>query len=549
VLLILSSSLCYGCSIEPPVPVPPQPSTPATAPPPPAEEQPGDNIPPEVTIISTPENIVEGDKLTFEWTGSDDKTPTSSLTYSYLLESYDTDYSQFTSDTTTTYTELPAGTYVFYVKSKDGAGNISMTAETIEVIVAAAPQEEIDIQTPITSSLLLLPGSDVSSIAVGSYNNVIYALDSINAGLYKSDHNGYGWNDISSGISRAASWNALAISPDDPNIVAVVTDTGTEISLSLDGGASFSTTQLASSLNAGERVVCLAISPGYGNNSHEMAAGTATGSGGGRVLINKFSRFPSGWHDSSTGAPGWLPASPAAPGADVFTIKYSPSFIGDSTILAIVASGPTSSAGDTYLYAGTRDLATNNTIWNQLPGYPVEICEAGQDTPGTPLTYADIALPWDYSGGAFSQQHIYTCWTDNPPGAVTGGNSNDNVYRIDNSICYNLQLRPAVICSLAHYGPFSQGKLLAGAMTPENSPDSPGTQAYFTSNPQANCPTWQRSLKPPTGPGNARVAWSPDGKIAYCGTSGSSGSSYDQSAFSQSTNDGSTCNQRGLNDT
>ena len=197
------------------------------------------------------------------------------------------------------------------------------------------------------------------------------------------------------------------------------------------------------------------------------------------------------------------------------------------------------------MYVGTRDPAANSIIWNNFAGYPVEICQQGQDTPGTPLTYADLALPADYLGGTPSQRHVYACWSDNPPGVAAAGNTNDDVYRIDDTTCYRLQARPEVISSLAHYGPLSHGKLLAGAM---KSTSSLAVQVYCSFNPMSAHPTWQRSQKPPTGPGNAQVAWSPDGKIAYCGTSAAVGAAHDQSAFSRSTDNGLTWNQIGLID-
>ena len=75
------------------------------------------------------------------------------------------------------------------------------------------------------------------------------------------------------------------------------------------------------------------------------------------------------------------------------------------------------------------------------------------------------------------------------------------------------------------------------------------TPVYFTFNPQSRFPAWKSSLKPPTGPNEAQVAWSPDGSVAYCGTSTIGGAIRDQSAFSQSTTDGLGWNQTGLIDT
>lgn len=528
--LILLTLAGASCSVQPPA-----------SPPAPPEPPPPDTTPPETIITSAPSETIDYNKVTFEWTGSDDTTPTTDLTYSCYLESYDTDYSPFTSNTAKTYTELPDGSYTFYVKSQDAAGNIDPTPATSQFTIATAPPEEGEVVVPGDGRLLILPNSDVNRIAVGCDGNIIYALDSINAQLYKSDHGGYGWVNISRGVAGTATWNELAVAPDDPSIVAVVTNAGTEVYLSVDGGTDFTATGLGGKLGGGERIKCLAISPGYGSLRREIAVGTATGNGGGKVWINVVDHFPSGWQDMSTGTAGWLP-TPAISGVDVFAIEYSPGFAGDGTLLAIVASRPAPDTDDTYLYIGIRDLASNNATWNTFAGYPVEICQSGQDTPGTPLTYADLALPWDYSGTIISQRHVYACWSDNPPGVATAGNSNDDVYRLDDTVCYRLLVRSDIICSLAHYGTYNRGKLLAGAMMAGTTPFYPSTQVYCTLNPQSTCPTWQSSQKPPTGPGQAQVAWSPDGEVAYCGTSG------DQSAFSRSTNDSLTWNQIGLID-
>jgi hypothetical protein len=528
VLLILTNVACSPQSITPP----------ASPPSPPTEVPTTDTTQPQTVITSTPNETINYNKVTFEWTGSDDKTLTTNLTYSYYLEGYDTDYSPFTADTTKTYADLPDGTYTFYVKSRDEAGNIDAAPATVEFTIATPPEEEPPAVTPVVSTLLIVPNSDVNHIAV-AYNNTIYAIDSPNGKIYKSDHGGIGWTDISRGLGGAAPWPELAIAPDDSRIVAVVTNNGAEVYLSTDGGTNFAATGLSGKLGGGERVKCLAVSPGYGRR--EIAVGTSTSNGNGRVWVNIMNGFPGGWTDISTGATGWS-------NADVFAIEYSPEFASDGTMLAIAATGPPPGTDDTYLYMGIRDLGGNTTTWNSSAGYPVEISQSGQDTPGTPLTYADIALPADYSSTIPSHRHVYACWSDNPPGVATAGNPNDDVYRVDNTVCYQLLVRTDVICSLAHYGMFSRGKLLAGATTTSTTGLFRGPQVYCTFNPQATCPTWQSSQKPPTGPGQARVAWSADGKAAYCGTSSIGGGNGDQSAFSVSTNDGFTWNQVGLID-
>ena len=530
--------------IQPPSPEPPVAEQPPAIP----EPDIRDTIAPDIVITSSVEESSGRTTITFSWTGSDNESPPEDLLYSSYLEGYDTGYSEFNSNTEATYTRVPAGSYTFYVKLRDMEGNEGIGHSTIEIVPPEPAQAEEYIQDPVMSTLLVNPGSEVSSICVTGDGNTIYSLDAVNAQLYKSEHGGYGWDNISANIPGTPFWTAMAAAPDNPDVIAVATDSGTEVYLSVDGGMNFTAMGLSGNLIAGEWITGMAISPAYGNFTHDLAVGTSTGNGGGTILISAVGRFPGGWYNAGRGATGWKPASSTS-GIDVYDIEFSHSYSSDATILAIVASGPNASTGDTFLYSGSRDPENNTVIWNGNSSYPVELCETGQDTPGTPLTYADLALPWDYSGTAASHRHIYACWSDNPPGKSTGGNNNDDVYRIDDTVCYRLQVHPDAICSIAHYGFFSDGKLLAGAIVSRMQYNCPSTQVYLTLNPQSTCPTWLPSRKPPTGPHNAQVAWSPDGSKAYCGTSTAGGSSYDQSAFSITINENATWNQIGLIDT
>lgn len=512
---------------------------------PPPSTPPEDTSPPETTLIKFPAEKINFNSVTFEWTGSDDYTPSTELMFSCFLEGYDEGYSPFTTDTSRTYTGLPDGRYTFYVKSRDRAGNIDPTPATVTFAVES-PKPEPEKEpafVPAPSPYFIVPGSDVSHIAV-TYNNIVYAIDSTNSRLYKSEPGGVGWKDISGALGAAPVWINLAVAPDDHNIIAVVTNSGREVHISTNGGARFESTALSTRLTAGEQITCLSISPRYGNNRWEIAVGTSTGSGNGRVWVNQITGFPGGWHDMSSGATGWLP-SPIT-GADVFAIRYSPNFATDGTLLAIIATTPP--ADNVYLYLGSRDLGGRVTQWNATSGYPVELCQSGQDSPGTPLRYADIALPADYSGTAPWHRHVYACWSDNPPGIPNFGSPNDGVYRVDDTVCYRIFSSPDIIGSLAHYGTFTRGKLLAGAASSTHTEIFQGPQTYFSADPYSHCPAWQKSRKPPTGPGQARVAWSPDGNVAYCGTSSVSGGYHDQSAFSVSINNGLTWNQTGLID-
>src|SRR4030042_5461187 len=124
VLLTLAGNSCL-----------PQPITPLS--PPPQQERPAsDMIQPQTVITVAPSENVTTGEVTFKWTGSDDRTPTNKLTYSYYLEGHDYSYSSFTSDTSKTYIDLPDGTYTFYVKAHDEADNVDLAPASVKFTVA-----------------------------------------------------------------------------------------------------------------------------------------------------------------------------------------------------------------------------------------------------------------------------------------------------------------------------------------------------------------------------------------------------------------------------
>jgi hypothetical protein len=79
-----------------------------------------DTGPPETVIISGPLGWISTNTATFTWTGSDDKTPTADLVYSYKLDNGS--WSDYSLATTVTLTGLSEGSHTFQVKAKDKAG-------------------------------------------------------------------------------------------------------------------------------------------------------------------------------------------------------------------------------------------------------------------------------------------------------------------------------------------------------------------------------------------------------------------------------------------
>jgi len=137
----------------------------------------------------------------------------------------------------------------------------------------------------------------------------------------------------------------------------------------------------------------------------------------------------------------------------------------------------------------------------------------------------------------------------------TDADDADDVYWVDDTYCYRLYVggnNAINISSIAYYGTITSGKLLAGEVDPVNGTKT--VQVWRTMvnddfHPSSTRPTWHPSSMPPTGPGNARLGWSTDGKIAYCGTGQIPGVRQDESAFSAGADDGDKWQQLGLVDT
>ncbi|MRR58855.1 MAG: PKD domain-containing protein, partial [Deltaproteobacteria bacterium] len=105
-----------------------------------------DTAAPDTSITSGPSGLISGNDAVFTYTGTDDKTSTSNLQFSYILEGYSSTWSGYSSYSTTSYNYLPNGEYTFKVKARDESGNVdgtpaeqSFTIGTIEARFTATP--------------------------------------------------------------------------------------------------------------------------------------------------------------------------------------------------------------------------------------------------------------------------------------------------------------------------------------------------------------------------------------------------------------------------
>ncbi len=380
--------------------------------------------------------------------------------------------------------------------------------------------------------------SEVSEIAVGR-NGVLYIIDSENSEVYRSLNAGVTWEDITDRLARAGielPVSKIAIASDKPGIVAVVADDGTKVYLSTDGGIDWKNTSVPSLTGT---IQAITISKEYtqGEESYRgIAIGTAVWENGtttGQVWVRQLGEpFPS-WLNLN------LAIDPSHIGGEVSALAFSPDYQHDKTILAIASTSNDDVATD-YRNRTWLSMFEGGT-WNSLEDYPVEIAPAG-DGPAVSRVYSSLALPSDYSSDEASSRQLFISYDREP-------DANDDVYGVIDASPFRLDADGGSdidISSIAYYGTVDKGTLLAGDVNPVAG--SLTVQVRRTTDPLDSSATWELATVPPTGPGNAKVGWSSDGKIAYCGTGQSPSVALDESALSASL-DGDKWRQLGLMDT
>jgi hypothetical protein len=427
------------------------------------------------------------------------------------------------------------------------------------------------------------PPPEINRIAAS--HDIIYALDTVNWRLHYSDNGGLTFTDITGPLKRAGAglpgWE-IAAAPGLPQYVAVVTDDRSDVWVSSDSGETWQPTS-GLALGTNEKIQCIAISNGYSSPSnptlllHDIAIGTwdsVSVPPVGRVYTYQMGGTLSSWTDQSLTIN--TTNDPAGNKIDISAVAFSPKYTSDATILAVA-----SSSANTYLCIGLRDTSSyQTTTWNNVAGYPITIA-SGRPTaiPPTSEGYtgaagivSSISLPSDYSGDNQKTRKAFVSFyrTLLPPSPPS--DTNNDVYRIDESISQQLQRlnvnggAAADLSSIAYFGTLISGKLLAGFVEPVGNT----AQVKWTVNPLGTplgtpgSTVWYIALEPPSGPGNAQVAWSYSGAVAFCATGADQPTIQpptplpipppppylnDESSFSQSLDNGSNWQQTSLMNT
>ena len=406
------------------------------------------------------------------------------------------------------------------------------------------------VNTPSEQGAVVLSPSEISAFVISSDDETFYAIDIPNSKVYKSIDAGVSWNDeltqaLKNEGATLPAW-VIAVAPNHPDLIAVVTDGRTEVYLSEDGGRSW---QDAHVPDLGDMLIAaVAISPEYGEGERDIAIGTRNpvSTTTGDVWVRNL-RGPNSWRAQGLNM-------------DVSAVSFSPAYEVDKTILVVGSDD----AG-TYLCTGVRNTLENSTDWQGTSAAKVEITETTGSSPNKEqIITSDLALPSDYSVRDASKRIVYA--------AYSSETNADDVYRLEKDEVYRLNVnhgKKVAIASIAYYGTCKSGKLLVGEVLAK--PNSSSAVVHFCSNPRDFFPKWTKPTKPPTGGAfsqraNAQVAWSSDGETAYCAT----GTNYltnaagwanvtvdgpwrglerDESAFSRSQDGANTWNQISLIDT
>ena len=206
--------------------------------------------------------------------------------------------------------------------------------------VAAAPGNMQFTSQPLPSvtSLVILTPSDITDIAVANDGVTVYVADSETGSMYRSSDGGQSFTRLDSynNISGVAAPTAVAVAPDDPQVVAV--SDGSFVYTSTNSGTTWSNLGTLPAASASGTIMDCAVGPARSGTllGREYAAAMAdpadaitnTPTQEGDVLIvGKIASWASA--GSSTNITGDM---------DYMAVSFTPNFVGDRVLVAVGAS-------------------------------------------------------------------------------------------------------------------------------------------------------------------------------------------------------------------
>ena len=286
-----------------------------------------------------------------------------------------------------------------------------------------------------------------------------------------------------------------------------------------------------SALSAGETIRCADVSPDYGGY-RDVAFGTEGPTGGRWGAISSKPYGTTQVQLNANGTPPQNFGTASTSGIDYEALRFSPTYGGDASVALVYAD-----VNATYYNVAFRDINQNTTVNYAFTSPGIEVKNPTSAPLSSPnwsqLNRTDLELPSDFSGQSSSLRRVYISL--DAFGSKAVGSCEDGIYRIDDTTPYVLMDTTTTpdksIYSIAYYGTYASGKLLAGERMGQ--PCAATVPTWFTDSP-TTCPIpcWYPALKPATGAGNqgacntgakngagsAVVRWNGDGSLGLVAT-------------------------------
>lgn len=371
---------------------------------------------------------------------------------------------------------------------------------------------------PSTTGGMVVPGTDISDLAVAGNYSTIYATDRESDKIYRSTDGGLTWSSVT--VSGATEPQLVAVAPDDANIAAIVAD-GTEVYVTTNGGGSWiglGTVQESGGA-AASTLYDITISAKSAGVHYVAVVGTEAGPRA-NVWYYDFGAASPSWRETNSKA-GFGVTSVNSRAA---AVAFSPNFASDRVMVAITEGDDGGKIPD---YVGFEIFSFNQKEWNGaagFSGYPVTIATG---TGITGLDSASISLAPDYLG---SDDALRMAFVGLTVAGDTYAVATSGIYRLTDNRVKALKTNAKI-----HSVAFDGTNLVAGAYDT--------TIVYRSADPLASSPTVSSasSLKRPGGEKKVVVAWAVSSVVA--GTTGN------ESAFAVSRDNGKTFNDVSLIDT
>jgi hypothetical protein len=354
-------------------------------------------------------------------------------------------------------------------------------------------------------------GDNIVDMTVSGDGSVIYVTsqDTVTFKIKRSTNGGEGWTDITvtDGTTPIAAEH-IAVTPDDPNYVAVSTNTGT-VYITDDAGANWDSLGQVGG-GAITDVKDLAISVEKGGNHFVAVAGTDGTNA--EIWTYEIGAIGATWVDRS-GATGFDAAEVTMAAA------FSPNFYSDQVMVAITG-------GVTVDELKFQIFSYNTGTWNSgaFTAYPVNLIQSSEAL--TSIDAASIAMAPDYLGSDDSMRVAFVGLTVNSGSTM----ETSGVFRLDDD-SIEVVKDEKEIYSVA----FDGSLLVAGR--------NDNTGVYRSTNALDDSPSTSSSTSTKNPGGDNMCIVGIAGDTVVAGTSG------DESSFAYSEDNGKSFNDISLIDT